>query len=135
EAAARMSCQSNLKQLALAVHNYQDSQGRLPYNRSPNTFGYDDNGSSWSWLAQILPYIEQGNLANAGGINALTPTGAAPSFNSVAAVHATQVKTFLCPSDGSSSSPRFDRANGSGSAGCGNTNYKGVSGSNWAWGN
>jgi len=129
EAAARMSCSNNLKNLGLAVHGFQDAQGRIPYSNSPNTYGYDDNGRSWSWLARILPQIEQDNLyrqIDAGGGNFYT-------FNERATQHATQIKTFLCPSDASSTSPRTDRANGS-SSGCGNTNYKGVSGDNWAWG-
>lgn len=138
EAAARMQCQNNLKQLGIAVHSFHDGEGRIPYSLSPNTYGYDDNGRSWSWLARILPYIEQGNLATQLNLTGgPTPANAAPlpTFNERAAIHATQIKTFLCPSDPSSTQIRTDRANGSGSQGCGNTNYKGVAGNNWAWGN
>src|SRR5262245_42066765 len=67
-AAARMSCQNNLKQLGIAVHNYQDSNGRLPQSSSPNTYGYDDNGRSWSWLAKLLPHVEQDALYNQIGL-------------------------------------------------------------------
>jgi prepilin-type N-terminal cleavage/methylation domain-containing protein/prepilin-type processing-associated H-X9-DG protein len=132
EAAARMSCSNNFRQLAIAVHSFQDAEGRLPYNSSPNTYGYYDGDRSWSWLARILPYIEQGNLQSQGNLS--QAPGSQPTFNSVQAVHATQIKTLLCPSDASSTFPRTDRANGSTAAGCGNSNYKGVSGSNWAWG-
>jgi prepilin-type N-terminal cleavage/methylation domain-containing protein/prepilin-type processing-associated H-X9-DG protein len=140
EAAARMQCSNNLKQLGIAVHTYNDTFGRLPYNWSPNDYGYDDNGRSWSWLSQILPYIEQGNLYTQGQLGtagALAgPQPAAPilSFNSAAAVHATMIKTFQCPSDPNSQTVSTNRANGSTGSGCGVTNYKGVSGSNWAWG-
>jgi prepilin-type N-terminal cleavage/methylation domain-containing protein/prepilin-type processing-associated H-X9-DG protein len=133
EAAARMSCSNNLKQLGLAVHNFQDSEGRIPYNSNPNAYGYDDGGRSWSWLARLLPYFEQGNLSTQGGLNAAP--GLQPTFSSVGAIHATQIKPLLCPADSSSTQPRTDRANGSGPNGAGNTNYKGVSGDNWCWGN
>jgi len=133
EAAARMQCQNNLKQLGIAVHSFQDAVGRIPYNTNPNTYGYDINGRSWSWLAKILPYIEQDNLYKLGGLGA---DGAnLPTFASVVStVYNQQIKTYLCPSDFSSPSARTDRANTGGSA-CGSTNYRGVSGSNWAWGN
>jgi prepilin-type N-terminal cleavage/methylation domain-containing protein/prepilin-type processing-associated H-X9-DG protein len=141
EAAARMSCQNNLKQLGIAVHSCQDAQGRLPYNASPNTWGYDINGRSWSWLSMILPYVEQDNLHKANGtlsistpLNTTTlPAPPNPTFAQNLTVYGTQVKPFLCPSDSSSQNARTDRANTSGYA-CGSTNYKGVSGDNWAWG-
>jgi len=132
EAAARMTCQNNLKQLGLAVHNYQDSAGRIPHSINPNVHGYGDTGRSWGWMSKILPQIEQENLYRQGNLGQATAT--MPTFESVAAVHATQVKAFLCPSDPSSTVVQRDRHNGSTSAGCGNTNYKGVSGDNWAWG-
>src|SRR5437879_11189139 len=63
EAAARMSCTNNLKQIALAAHNYHDTQGRLPagslYKQtSPGKYNYYD-----TWTVALLPFLEQGNLA------------------------------------------------------------------------
>ncbi len=66
EAARRVSCQSNLKQLGLALHNYHDTHGLFP-------FGWDDHGTGWS--AMILPQLEQSGyysgltFAEAGGGN------------------------------------------------------------------
>jgi prepilin-type N-terminal cleavage/methylation domain-containing protein/prepilin-type processing-associated H-X9-DG protein len=136
-AAARMSCQNNLKQIGIAIHTFQDSEGRLPYSLSPNTYGYDDDGRAWSWLARILPYVEQGNLytqLGLAGTGPSSPVASVPTYNSVAAIQATVVKTFVCPTDPSSGRPSFDRNNGSTASGTGPTNYKGVAGSNWAWG-
>jgi prepilin-type N-terminal cleavage/methylation domain-containing protein/prepilin-type processing-associated H-X9-DG protein len=63
EAAARTQCQNNLKQIALAVHGYHDTYKQLPQgvcsNWVPNPPHY-----YWSWLAQILPFVEQQNLYN-----------------------------------------------------------------------
>ncbi len=59
EAAARMRCQNNLKQLGLAIHNYQDSNNRLPRNYQ------QVGGNVWEAVSasvQILPYIEQAPL-------------------------------------------------------------------------
>ena len=140
EAAARMSCSNNLKQISIAVHSYHDANNRIPFSWSPNLYGYGDSGRSWSWLSQILPYVEQQNLYNAGqlgtagGLNGVPPAAPVLTFNQAAAVHATQIKTFLCPSDPSNTVARTDRFNGSTSLGAGNTNYKGVAGNNWAWG-
>ncbi len=132
EAAARMDCSSKLHNLAIAAHNYHDQNGFLPRNASPNTNGYDDNGRSWSWIANTLPFFEQAPLYNQANLG--MAIGQQPTFNQVAASHATQIKALQCPSDGENSSPRVDRANGSTSAGCGVTNYKGVAGSAWMWG-
>ena len=70
EAAARMSCQNNLKQIALAVHNYHGS-----YNRFPPGFIFQAPGMAnradrvhrapgWAWTTLILPYIEQSAIYN-----------------------------------------------------------------------
>ena len=59
ESSARLTCSNNLKQIALAVHGFQDAQNQIPYNLNPNTYGYDDNGRSWSWLVRILPFIDR----------------------------------------------------------------------------
>src|SRR5579885_2080043 len=55
EAAARMSCQNNLKQMGLALHNYHSSYGMLP----PGS-----NSSGFTVVALLLPYVEQNNIFN-----------------------------------------------------------------------
>src|SRR5881394_2370562 len=66
EAAARVKCQNNLKQIGLAMHSFIDSQRALPPN---GIYRYPPGGgtsmtvdSAWSALARILPYIEQESL-------------------------------------------------------------------------
>jgi len=131
EAAARMKCSNNLKQIALAVHSYQDGQGRLPQNTPPNG-SWSNADNSWGWMTQILPYMEQDNLYKTMNWAAVP----LPNFDAnttTIAFHGTQIIAFLCPSDPSSTAARTDRANGNLATGC--TNYKGVDGNNWCWGN
>ena len=60
EAAARTQSSNNLKQIALAMHNYHGT-----YNRLPPQATYDKNGKPMlSWRVMILPFIEQQNLYN-----------------------------------------------------------------------
>jgi prepilin-type N-terminal cleavage/methylation domain-containing protein/prepilin-type processing-associated H-X9-DG protein len=92
EAAARMSCSNNLKQLALAVHNYHAARDTFPPN---NYYSYDPTGPNWSWLANLLPYIEQDNLYRAANIGGTPPNNINKSLPQIA----TRVKAFLCPSD------------------------------------
>ena len=138
ESSARLTCSNNLKQIALAVHGFQDAQNQIPYNLNPNTYGYDDNGKSWSWLVRILPYIEQAAIFSKLGQDSFGPTPAVadvPTFNSLAAIQAVVIKSYVCPSDPGSNKLSTNRANGSTGSGTGPTNYKGVAGNNWAWGN
>src|SRR5215470_8711702 len=55
EAAARMQCQNNLKQLGLACHNYHDTFSQLP----PARVGRDAYAT---WAVLIMPFIEQDNV-------------------------------------------------------------------------
>ena len=67
EAASRLKCQNNLKQIGLALHNYHDSQGKFPPGKGPSytqTVPGCPVYPRWSPHALILPYIEQGNLYN-----------------------------------------------------------------------
>src|ERR1700732_4896880 len=65
EAASRMQCQNNLKQIGLAVHGYNDAYLVLPPSYLHT---YTAHGANWSWMAMILPFIEQGNLYAQGNI-------------------------------------------------------------------
>src|SRR6266550_1932255 len=56
EAAGRISCSNNLKQLGLAVHNYHDSFNMTPYTRVGKKAPTVDNKT---WAVFLLPYIEQ----------------------------------------------------------------------------
>src|SRR5436190_6048628 len=58
EAAARAQCQNNLKQLALACHNYESAYKQFPLT-CPDTFAPP---FAYSWAPAILPYVEQGVL-------------------------------------------------------------------------
>src|SRR5689334_24879589 len=63
EAAARMQCQNNLKQMGLACHNYHDVYNSFPSgsNQLPLAV-YDWSGDKGSWLVMTLPYMEQDNI-------------------------------------------------------------------------
>jgi prepilin-type N-terminal cleavage/methylation domain-containing protein/prepilin-type processing-associated H-X9-DG protein len=84
EAAARMKCANNLKQIGLAMHNYHGAMGNLPPGGDAKLF---------SAQTFLLPYLEQDNLYKTVTFTA-SPTSAA---NSVPA--GTVVPGFLCPSD------------------------------------
>jgi prepilin-type N-terminal cleavage/methylation domain-containing protein/prepilin-type processing-associated H-X9-DG protein len=65
DAASRLRCQNNLKQIGLALHNFHDTNGVFPaavYNYRVNATSEKDDRLWKSWLANILPYVEQNNL-------------------------------------------------------------------------
>jgi prepilin-type N-terminal cleavage/methylation domain-containing protein len=95
EAARRSQCKNNLKQILLAVHNYESSYSVFPPARAtwPSVF---------SPLARILPYVDQASLQNIVNFNdAPLPFGLpAPQDGSTNATAAkTKLTLFLCPSD------------------------------------
>lgn len=76
EAARRMQCSNNLKQLALATHNYESS-----FKRFPALTG----SSSFSPQARVLPFIEQANLQNLIDFNQSLFLG--PAFAEIGRAH------------------------------------------------
>jgi prepilin-type N-terminal cleavage/methylation domain-containing protein/prepilin-type processing-associated H-X9-DG protein len=94
EAAARMKCKNNLKQIGLGLHNYHDRMGALPpgYSTQLAPSGAEI-GPGWGWAAYLLDDLEQGNVRRQ--IDFGMTIGA-----SAHSVPRTQVlKVFLCPSD------------------------------------
>ncbi len=106
EAARRAQCTNNLKQIGLAIANYEGAQGSIVpgylsstaplsvaavpgFNPDPATL---DNGPGWGWLAMLLPYVEQTPLYNAGNFS--LPCWSIE--NSTAAT--TSINAYLCPS-------------------------------------
>jgi prepilin-type N-terminal cleavage/methylation domain-containing protein/prepilin-type processing-associated H-X9-DG protein len=104
EAAARVQCQNNLKQLGLAMHNYEGAIGHLPpafRNTVPPAWkGLPAYFFSWSALAELNPFLEQTNIYNT--MDLTQPIYVPPTYNiSPTNQFAVQqiVKLFLCPSD------------------------------------
>ncbi|VTR99107.1 DUF1559 family PulG-like putative transporter [Tuwongella immobilis] len=86
EAAARMTCSNNLKQISLATHSFESANARLPAMSNPVGNGTGPRGSI---MYALLPYMEQENLFRLhAAANGITQPIAANS-----------IKAFLCPSD------------------------------------
>jgi prepilin-type N-terminal cleavage/methylation domain-containing protein/prepilin-type processing-associated H-X9-DG protein len=100
EAANRMSCTNNLKQIGLGLHNYHDANGGFPPgyidgNTNQNLTPDMDVGPGWSWASFLLPYVEQTNVYNQIDFSQGVLNG---SKN--VAVAQVPLKVYQCPSDG-----------------------------------
>lgn len=84
EAAARMSCQNNLKQIGVALHNYHSTYQTLPPGSNVNGF---------TVVTLLLPFMEQNNLYNQINFTA------SPDGPQNAGPYGTRIKTLICPSD------------------------------------
>ena len=96
EAARRIQCANNLKQIGLAIHNYHDAMGGFPpgYLSRPGPDG-DNTGPAWGWAAMLLPQVEQSPLFNAINFSLAIEAPA----NQTARL--TKINAFICPSDAS----------------------------------
>ena len=99
EAARRVQCVNNLKQMGLGIHNYISSTDCFPLGsilamQTPGVYG----GNWWGPQAQLLGYMEQSTIYNSCNFY-LAPLGASLSLANQTAFW-TPIKAFICPSDG-----------------------------------
>ena len=140
EAAARMKCSNNYKQIGLAVHNFEGTFGKVPpigsWGATFRNDGYyppqnggsltSADGATGTWLIHLLPYVEQNALAaqfSALG-NLSTNDSSSSYFVAYDALISTPVKLFLCPSD-SSTTNGLQLHGGSQNGGYASSNYCG----------
>jgi prepilin-type N-terminal cleavage/methylation domain-containing protein/prepilin-type processing-associated H-X9-DG protein len=96
ETAARLKCKNNLKQIGLAMHQHHGVNEYFPSGymaTSPGPNLDDDNGPGWGWGAQLLPFLEQGNLHSQIDFtkDIIDPANKDARM--------TSLPVFLCPSD------------------------------------
>ena len=101
EAAGRMSCTNNLKQIGLALHNYESTHRHFPYENV-----HINDAARCNWLAHLLPFIEQPfvpELLPATTTHGILVANDKPSgifIRNKAIGNDFLVKIFICPSDG-----------------------------------
>ncbi len=98
EAANMTQCVNNLKQIGLALHDYQDVHGAFPPgyidgNTDPNSTPDNDVGPGWGWASFLLPHLEQDNVFKQ--INFNLPVGSGVNTD----VSQLSLAIFQCPSD------------------------------------
>lgn len=115
EAARRLQCRNNLKQLGLALHTYEGTHGCLPFSSAVATAVGNETG--WAWGTMLLPYLDQAPL-----YHRMAPDGSnapnVPDGNTTVVL-----PVYLCPSD---SSENWNRQKG----GHAKSNYVSMFGSN-----
>jgi len=103
EAARRAQCVNSLRQMGLALHNYESAVNKFPPGNVTATIDVGMGLSSWTgWSphAMLLPYMEQSPLYNAANFMFITAQESTRGDAVNKTVVLTRIATFLCPSDG-----------------------------------
>jgi len=110
EAAARISCSNNLKQIGIACHSYHDAVGELPpaVLVGPGIGWTDENGIGPNWCVMILPYIEQDNLyrqqsASIQSYQSWVKGSGGGNDQNWRNIRGNVIKSLLCPSEANAS--------------------------------
>ncbi|MEW4564214.1 DUF1559 domain-containing protein [Bremerella sp. JC770] len=133
EAARRMQCTNQLKQIGLATHNFHDTLGKFPggshqdafadrTRTNPDEYHHDDRGR-WSYITVLLPFIEQDAMYEQ---LVSTHVGTEFPWNGTTLMR-TQIAALICPSDANGSKSASDH---------GRTSYHANRGdywNNWDW--
>jgi len=103
EAARRSQCVNNLKQIGLALHNYESTRSCFPYGANTYNVTYGGN-----WVANLLPNLELGTLYNALNFSLQTNDNTTKGANTT--VEQSVIAALVCPSDPAAGVPlRTDR--------------------------
>jgi prepilin-type N-terminal cleavage/methylation domain-containing protein/prepilin-type processing-associated H-X9-DG protein len=99
EAANRMKCQNNVKQVVLALHNYESANGRLPNSKRTEAQEIPGVAGARSWALDAFPYLEQGNVTAGGGFDLAKSWWLnRVSVDPAVGVVLTPIKILQCPS-------------------------------------
>ena len=100
EAAARMKCSNNLKQIGIALHAYHDANQQFPAGGATDEAPYGTGGGGWgsAWTVFILPYLEQGNLYGKFTFTGGSGWGGGSATNNVNTAENISLAAYLCPS-------------------------------------
>src|SRR5690606_31717956 len=116
EAARRSQCSNQHKQIGIAIHNHHDTYGYLPFREGRFTAYPSSYQGRKSGFITLLPFMEQQPLYDQimqqqviGGTT-FAPGGPEP-WNGSYTPYKTRIKTFFCPSDGSSQTTGVEHMN------------------------
>lgn len=106
DAAARMSCQNNLKQIGIAMHMHHNDKGSLP----PGDGEYSAKAKARSWMVLLLPYVEQSAIYDRiqpekTMLDDTPASGGDPNVTNRRLIQQ-NIKVVLCPSDKDAETPR-----------------------------